>query len=387
MKQLFIITLLFYIAGHAYLGVRGYQSLSGYPFMQKMLITGIVLLAFSFFVGMFMGRGSDAGLPALLYHISMIWLVPFLYLVIFALLTDILRLSDFAITWFPPFVRSIRAFPLYWMLSGIILVGIICLWGYFRFNNPSVTTLSLNISANQINTDSVPDKLPYNMPGNLRIVMASDIHIGRSVGAGKLEKYVAFINRLNPDLVLFGGDILDHGVQGFDKTAVSAAINKINSRYGVYGIPGNHEYYGGMSESVKWLESAGIIILRDSMVNINNIIKIIGRDDRSNHRRKPLKYILGNLQEDMPVIVLDHQPYSFDESESCGAFFHFSGHTHYGQVWPISLITKNMYELAYGYKKKGNTHFYVSSGLALWGPPYRIGTRSEAVLLELKIEN
>ena len=377
---MFIIILLLYIVGHVYLAVRGYQVLSGYPVMQKVLIVCVVFFALSFFVGMFMGRGSDAGFSVLLYHVSMVWLVPFLYLVIFALFTDILRLSDFAVTWFPPFVRYVSAFPLYWMLSGMALVGVICLWGFLRFNNPAVTKLSIDaVAAGMVSSGD--------MPGSLRVVMASDVHIGRSINARKLEKYVAFINGLNPDVVLFGGDILDHGINGLDKTAISAAISKINSRYGVYGVPGNHEYYGGMPESVEWLEAAGITMLRDSVVNIGGIVSVAGRDDRSNHRRKPLKDILAGLSDNKPVIVLDHQPYSFDESESCGVFFHFSGHTHYGQVWPASLITKSMYELAYGYKKKGDTHFYVSSGLALWGPPYRVGTRSEAVLLELKIEN
>ena len=379
MKHFFIIILLSYIAGHAYLGLRGFQAFSGYPLIQKLLIACIILLASSFFVGMFMGRGSGTGLPVILYHVSMVWLVPFLYLVIFALFTDILRLSDAVVMWFPPFVRSIKAFPLYWMLSGMALVGIICTWGYLRFNNPSVTKLSLEVSEDRVSADNVSDTMQ-----GMRIVMASDIHLGRSVGAGRLEKYVSFINSLNPDLVLLGGDILDHGIRGLDKDGIYAAISKINARYGVYGVPGNHEYYGGMPESVEWLESAGIIMLRDSVVNIGDLISIAGRDDRSAHRRKPLKDIVKGLSEDIPVIVLDHQPYSFDESELCGVFFHFSGHTHYGQVWPASLITKRMYDVAYGYKKKGKTHFYVSSGLALWGPPYRIGTQSEVLLLELQ---
>ncbi len=133
---------------------------------------------------------------------------------------------------------------------------------------------------------------------------------------------------------------------------------------------------------------AGITLLRDSVANISNL-RIIGRDDRTNPHRKSLKEILasaelGDKQVESPfTILLDHQPYHLEEAEQNGIDFQFSGHTHHGQVWPISWGTDALYEDAYGSLQKGKTQYYVSSGMGIWGGKFRIGTQSEYVVLTL----
>ena len=112
-------------------------------------------------------------------------------------------------------------------------------------------------------------------------------------------------------------------------------------------------------------------------------IQLIGRDDRSNARRLPLQKLMARIDKSKPVILLDHQPYQLAESQAAGIDLQFSGHTHHGQVWPMNWVTDHLYEQSHGYRQWENSHIYVSSGLSLWGPPFRIGTESEMVVLQL----
>lgn len=111
---------------------------------------------------------------------------------------------------------------------------------------------------------------------------------------------------------------------------------------------------------------------------------MVGRDDRSNHQRKKLTEIVSGLDHKKPIILLDHQPFHLKEAEENGVDLQISGHTHNGQFFPGQFFVKRMYDLGYGYMKKGKTHYYVSSGLGLWGPQFRIGTQSEIVVINLK---
>ncbi len=132
-------------------------------------------------------------------------------------------------------------------------------------------------------------------------------------------------------------------------------------------------------------------MLRDSVATMGNL-RIIGRDDRTNVHRKSLKEILDSVEpgeksaESPFTILLDHQPYHLEEAEQNGIDFQFSGHTHHGQVWPISWITDALYEDAFGSLQKGNTRYYVSSGMGIWGGKFRIGTQSEYVVLTINNE-
>jgi predicted MPP superfamily phosphohydrolase len=125
--------------------------------------------------------------------------------------------------------------------------------------------------------------------------------------------------------------------------------------------------------------------LRDQAVIIDDKFLLIGRDDITNKNRKPLKSLVEGFNPEMPRIVLDHQPHNLSESYDNHVDLHISGHTHNGQIFPFNRIVAKIYELGYGYKKTGNTHYYVSSGLGLWGAPLRIGTRSEIVSIILKV--
>jgi predicted MPP superfamily phosphohydrolase len=151
----------------------------------------------------------------------------------------------------------------------------------------------------------------------------------------------------------------------------------------VYACLGNHEYYSGEPRAAQFIKDAGIRLLIDEAAVIDSAIVVIGRDDRTNMKRKDVRTLLAGVDRSKYVILLDHQPYSLEQSEVAGVDFQLSGHTHRGQVWPISWITDAIYECSWGSHQRGDTQYYVSSGIGIWGGKFRIGTQSEYAVATL----
>lgn len=213
----------------------------------------------------------------------------------------------------------------------------------------------------------------------LTLVMASDLHIGYHNRRSELARWVDLINAEKPDLVLIAGDIIDYSFRPVIEEDMAAEFRRIKAP--VYACLGNHEYIAGEPDAEKFYSNAGINLLIDTAVTLNDIT-IIGRDDRSNRNRKKLYDF--NINDSNYTILLDHQPYHLEEAEQCGIDFQLSGHTHRGQVWPLSWITDMLYECSWGSHQRGTTSYYVSSGLGIWGAKYRIGTQSEYVVAKIK---
>lgn len=213
----------------------------------------------------------------------------------------------------------------------------------------------------------------------LTLVMASDLHIGYHNRRSDLARWVDLINAEKPDLVLIAGDIIDYSFRPVIEEDMAAEFRRIKAP--VYACLGNHEYIAGEPDAEKFYSNAGINLLIDTAVTLNDIT-IIGRDDRSNRNRKKLDDF--NINDSNYTILLDHQPYHLEEAEQCGIDFQLSGHTHRGQVWPLSWITDMLYECSWGNHQRGTTSYYVSSGLGIWGAKYRIGTQSEYVVAKIK---
>ena len=250
----------------------------------------------------------------------------------------------------------------------VVIYGI----GFYRFSHPRVTEINVH-----------PER-KTSLSSNYTIVMASDLHLGNIIRKGRLEKWVELINRQQPDIILLAGDIFDHSYKAVESQHMDVVFKKLKAKYGVFAIPGNHDYYTGIDTALAYLRNAGITVLRDSTAIIANEIAIIGRDDLTNRKRKPLDSLMEGLDPELFRFVADHQPRSLKESQDNHADLHVSGHTHDGQIFPYNLIVKKVYELGFGYEKTGSTVFYVSSGIGLWAAPIRFGTRSEIVKITVK---
>lgn len=217
--------------------------------------------------------------------------------------------------------------------------------------------------------------------GKLKIVLLSDLHLGFHNRRAEFAKWVDLINGEHPDLILIGGDIIDISVKPLIEEGVAEEFHRLTVP--VYACLGNHEYYSGEPLAQDFYRKAGITLLRDSVAHLDGLC-IIGRDDRTHLRRKPLAELMKDVSPKEFTVLLDHQPYHLEEAERQHIDFQFSGHTHNGQVWPASWITHAMYEDAFGPLQKGNTRYYVSSGIGIWGGKYRIGTRSEYVVATIR---
>ncbi|MCL2487671.1 MAG: metallophosphoesterase [Oscillospiraceae bacterium] len=231
---------------------------------------------------------------------------------------------------------------------------------------------------------------------SLRIVLVSDIHLGNVIGVNRVRRIAEKINRMDADIVCIAGDIFDGDLRAIgDVAAVQEAFRSIAARYGVYAVPGNHD--GQMGD---FLRNSDITLLEDKAVTVAGAVTLAGRRDRGyggGRQRTPLDDILAGTDRSLPLIVLDHQPQPghIDEARENGAVLMLTGHTHKGQIFPISLITVGTYPLDYGcvnlggYPLTGSLRgnpFYlvVTSGAGTWGPPLRLGTDSEIVSVTLR---
>ncbi len=227
--------------------------------------------------------------------------------------------------------------------------------------------------------ESIEIKTGKSMEKPLKIVLASDLHLGYNNSRKALAKWIDMINAEHPDLVIFGGDIIDVSTEPLFKGNFAAEFHRLEAP--AYAAFGNHEFIGGADGSMKFYHDAGITVLRDSVVNIHGIT-LIGREVHYSSRRS-LAELTRCVSPDEFTILIDHQPYRLEEAEAAKIDFQFSGHTHRGQVWPISLLADFMYEKSWGPHHKGTTTYYISSGLGIWGPKFRLGSQSEYLVLTI----
>lgn len=377
MPRLFVILFIAYFAGNLYILLRGWQAFKPGKTGRKIVFTCIAGLLGALFPALFLQRTL---LPAagswvhLLYETGTGWLIFTLYTVAGLILADIIlvagRLFNLKTFATQPLRTRYRRYSFWSIFTLVIIVLSI---GYYRYQHPS--TQVFNIVINK----------PLRSGGKtLRIVAVSDVHLGYGTDKRQLQRYVKMINDRNPDLVLIGGDLIDSDVTPLRKERMNEELGRIRAPLGIYMVPGNHEYIAGIRNSEKFIRTTPIRYLRDSVARLPNGLVIAGRDDAGNRRRATLPGLLKGISKTAPVILLDHQPRNLDEAVNAGVDLQFSGHTHEGQVWPVSLWVKKLFELSHGMRRREDTWQYVSSGLALWGPPFRIGTQSELAVFNLQ---
>lgn len=260
-----------------------------------------------------------------------------------------------------------------WTGSIVLLAFIVLLlYGTFNAYSPVVRTYSLEIP-----------KLAGNRT-HLRIAMASDMHFGNLSGLSHLHRLIKNVNQLKPDLILLPGDIIDDDPKPFIQKKMGDVMKDLSAPLGVYGVLGNHEYYGGaIPEFVKEMNRIGIKILQDEIVKIDEAFYLVGRKDKTDSKRKSMQELVENLEHSYPIIMMDHQPAEIKQAVETDIDLLLSGHTHRGQMAPNHLITRRIFDLDWGHQQFNQLHAIVSSGFGFWGPPLRIGSRSEIIQIEV----
>jgi len=356
-----------------YLFVRGWQALPKIPLLQIIYSILFLVPGVTFYSAYFLSALFPVKIALVMRQIAGFWIIFFVCSLLAALFADFLRVMHHFWSIYPQWViQHYSSVKLTYIGVGILTVLILTLAGFKNFVDPQVVKLNLRIDK-QI-TDH----------NEITIVAASDFHLGNIIGKERLAEWVEMINMQNPDIILLAGDIFDRNFSSFLSHEVDDELMKLNARQGVYAVLGNHEYFTDTKEAIRCLNRCNITLLIDSVITLKNKVIIAGRDDPCNPGRKSMDSLLYGINSDLPLILLDHQPYSLNESVKHKVDLYIAGHLHNGQIYPLNVFLSRYWELYYGYRKIGNTHFYVTSGLGLRIVSIRLGTRSEIVLIRLK---
>lgn len=364
MRFWFFLFLVLPLLGMVYVLWHVWQILPLSQAWRWVVIVAMALCLLVFFGNFSLWNIDDMPAPAarFLYELGNSSLFLLLYLFMIFLLMDVGKWCHLIpLSW----VKN----SLYGTVTVLLLMLSLFTYGYFNYMHKTRETQTLTTAKT--------------MERPLKIILLSDLHLGYHNPVTEFNRWVDIINAEHPDLVLIGGDIIDGHIRPLYEQHADEAFHRILAP--VVACLGNHEYYTGLAESLQFYHDAGITLLRDSSMTFKGI-NIVGRDDRANPHRMALRKLMQQVDTTRFTILLDHQPYHLEQAQQCGVDFQFSGHTHYGQVWPISWIEDAMYEDAFGPLTKGNTQYYVSSGIGIWGAKFRIGTRSEYLVLNVRQE-
>ena len=351
-------TLALYLGANFYIFVRVVQAMCALPLWLRVAFGVIYWIAAC---GMFISFGMrNVAMPEFLHRtlhiVGTSWLLFTLYMAVALLVADVVH-------WiWPSFHHGV------WYALGLTLMVLVA--GYVNYRNPRVEHIS-------IETDKPVEG------GRLRLVAMSDVHLGYGTTRKDLAHYVDIVNSENPDIVVIVGDLIDNSILPVKKADMCREFECVETRYGIYMAAGNHEYISGIDECRNYLKTTPIHLFSDSVARPLNGVEIVCRDDRQNLRRAKLDSLLIASETESFKIVLDHQPNAIQESQKSNVDLHLSGHTHRGQVFPLNLLTDHIFEQSHGYRKWGDTHAYVMTGLSLWGPPFRIGTHSELLVVDI----
>lgn len=263
------------------------------------------------------------------------------------------------------------------------IIPIICLfmvlgYGYYNMRNVSLKQYTVYTEKN--------------IHQNYRIALITDLHFGNTMNQNELKKYCQQISQQNPDIVLLGGDIVDERSTNEQMKQAFETLSTIQNQYGIYYVYGNHDRatfssnppftYDELSQTI---EKNNIQILSDEYVLLQDDFMILGREDRSHTQRKNAQELLNNIDSQVFLLMLDHQPVDLKINDSLGVDLQLSGHTHGGQMFPVGLISDilGFGEMNYGYRQMEHMQVIVSSGIGGWGYALRTGSHSEYVIVDI----
>ncbi|MBV6421121.1 MAG: hypothetical protein DAHOPDDO_02390 [Ignavibacteriaceae bacterium] len=380
MALFFTIFFTVYTALNYYIFIRGWQALHTFPALKPFYVAAFIIIAYGYVFAKVLYKFLHPAVYDLWLAVGAIWFAFLVYFILALLFIDIIRLFD---SWFHFLPASIQnnyeQTKKITALIVIAVVGLIVFLGNLNKRDITIKTLELQLPKGD-------GKL-----SKINIVAASDLHLSPIDGERLLSKIIDKMESLNPDIILLSGDIVDDKAEILEQRKIGESFKRLNPKYGIYTVNGNHEFINGVDASVEYAEHLGIKVLRDVYELIDSSFYIIGREDSTmfqftGKRRKSLKQIIETIETNYPMILLDHTPYKLEEAQKNNIALQLSGHTHHGQIWPANIITNMIYEISWGYKKKGDTHYYVTSGAGTWGPPVRTGSKSEVVNIKIKFD-
>jgi len=370
--RLFLVTfLLAYILMHAYAFFRIKAALSLSTKMAVSISVFMAVMVLSPFIIHYAERQGLEFFARLMSYTGYLWMGELFLFVSASFAFDIYRMILSAVN--SIFRRDphtiIPSAQLSFFISLLFSITA-CAYGYFDAKD--IRTEHLTVTSSRISRA-------------LKIVQISDVHIGLIVRGDRVRKIMDIVRTANPDILVSTGDLVDGQINGLE--GIANILNEINPGYGKFAITGNHEFYAGLGQALSFTEKAGFRILREEAVDVGGI-NIAGVDDPASNiyglsRKVSEKELLSGLDPEKFTLLLKHRPLA--DKNAAGLFdLQLSGHTHKGQIFPFSLITKIYYPSHAGLSSlPGNSLLYVSRGAGTWGPPVRFLSPPEVTVIDL----
>jgi uncharacterized protein len=240
------------------------------------------------------------------------------------------------------------------------------------------------INARRLRVRRVQVKL-QNLPESWRgrvAALVSDVHLGPVNGRGFMRRIITKLASLRPDIVFVTGDLYDG--TAIDVPAAAAPWKDLSPALGTYFVTGNHEEFSDPAKYLEAVNCSGIKVLNNEKVTVDGL-DIVGVPYWASTRPEYLRSVLqrSGLERNRATVLLSHSPHALDVAESAGVSLQLSGHTHGGQFFPFTWLTRRIFgAYTYGLHAFGRLMVYTSSGAGTWGPPLRVGTRPEIALIE-----
>lgn len=382
-------------AWHGYLWLRLVRAPQWPNGAGRLLSILLVSLAIAIPGAMIANRMIPGRLGYVLAMAGFIWMGMGFYLTVLLAGSDLLRglaalwqyLSTHVLNTGPVSPVDPQRRVLFARLAALIAVGgaaTASTWGIFLALGQRLV----------VRTEVVLSKLAPAHDGFV-VVQLSDLHLGKTLGGDFLRAVVQQVNLLKPDLVVITGDLVDGGVAMLAQDV--QVLEHLKSRHGTFFVTGNHEYYAGASDWEKHLRTLGITVLHNQVQAIRQdgqvVFDLVGIPDETARRMVgdgAAPDLHGSLAQreqpadDVPLILLAHQPKVIDQAVAEGVDLQLSGHTHGGQMWPFGALVMLDQPYLAGLHQRQQTQIYVSRGTGFWGPPIRLGAPAEISHITLR---
>jgi uncharacterized protein len=335
------------------------------PAASLALRIALLLLSISFMVAALLGFRFSNWLVALIYQIAAAWLGLMNFFLVGACLAWI---TDLALRFLLPGATHLQARPYF---AGSLLLAAVGASVYGIVNARYIRVRRVTVRL---------DRLPDVWRGRTALV-ASDLHLGNINGVRFAQRIAEMARKLNPDVIFIPGDLFDGTKADPDKLA--APLYALAPPHGTYFVSGNHEEFGGSSHYAEALRRAGIRVLDNESTEVDGL-QVVGVPYSESTSPIRLRHFLMSLRLDAGAasILLQHVPNRLPIVDEAGVCLQLSGHTHGGQIFPFSWVTRRAFgKFTYGLQNFGSLQVYTSSGAGTWGPPMRVGTHPEIVLL------
>ncbi len=375
---IFLSFTLIYSLGNLYLFFK-VSDISGLGLYENIFL-GLFILLMTFspiFIHQYSMKGSEKK-SRILLHTAYLWMAFIVVFSPFAVLLDSYNfIVQHAMFLFGKSSNSAAIPAPYTFFVPFFLSATFNIYGYFEAKKLWVEKLTVRTS-----------KLPHGVD-RIKIAQISDLHLGIIAGDKTLTKVIKKIEDAGPDLIVSTGDLIDGPVNHI--RYFPEKLKRLHARLGKFAVIGNHEFYAGLKNAVKFIEESGFILLRNSGVTLDKILNIAGVDDLGDTGNglpesatdKTEREILASLPPGIFTILLKHRSDVIDDN--LGLFdLQLSGHTHKGQIFPVNLMIPFIFKYHTGYSKlsKGAA-IYVSRGAGTAGPPVRFLSPPELTLIEI----